>query len=194
MTIASPKKKRLASKISELISRVFGVSGDGSAVIIPSKMGLPSAKVCGVVLADTGCTDIPCNDTTGGPCSGDVGPCPTLAFRNPNQKLEPASVENPPQSVVVKSISQSFKKSILDLKGIIDINFGKALAEGDEFEATKVDFDAGEIDLGSILKIYTVNCSDCAVFCPKGDKEGLIAAIEAAGLSIVVHTLSRFDS
>lgn len=196
-----PKKKRLTFKFLELIESIFGAKKHNSAVIIPSRMGLPSAKICSVVLVDSGCNAQACTTdgitppcTSDAPCPSNVGPCPTLAFRDPNQKIEPAALGDPISSVVVKNITQNFKASLLEMSGIADINFGKALVNGDEFEATKVDFFESKTDIATILKAYVSACDDCAVYCDEKEKKHFEQNVKNSGLSIPVIVFSAFHN
>ena len=194
-----PKEARKRRMIfSELLGSIFVSKKHKSAVIIPSKMGLPSAKICSVVLADSGCNTQGCITdginpcTTDAPCPSNVGPCPAVAFRNPYEKIKPASLGDSTSSVIVKNISQNFKSSLLEMNGIADINFGKALVEGDEFDATKVDFFEDKTDVATILKAYISVCDDCAVYCVKKEKKFLEQDIKSAGFSIPVVVFSEF--
>lgn len=197
-----PKEARKGRMIfSELLGSIFGLKKHKSAVIIPSKMGLPSVKICSVVLVDSGCNSQGCTTygitppcTTNAPCPSNVGPCPTLAFRNPNQKIQPAALSDPTSSVIVKNISQNFKALLIEMNGIADINFGKALVDGGEFDATKVDFLEDKTDVATILKAYISVCDDCAVYCSEKEKKSLEQNIKSAGFSIPVVVFSGFHS
>lgn len=197
-----PKEARKGRMIfSELLGSIFGSKKHKSAVIIPSKMGLPSAKICSVVLVDSGCNAQGCATdgitppcTTDVPCPSNVGPCPTLAFRNPNEKIQPAALSDPTSSVIVKNISQNFKVLLLEMNGIADINFGKASVDRSEFDSTKVDFLEGKTDIATILKAYISVCDDCAVYCVEKEKKSFEQKIKSAGLSIPVVVFSGFHS
>jgi hypothetical protein len=141
----------------KILERIFRKKK--SCVIIPSKMGLPSMKICGVVLVDMGlpppCTFDTCVADGGG--TGQAFLDPQKQKDNSNQKVS---------SIIFKSALQNLKNSLVNFDGVINVSFGNVVFEGGESEATKIEFDLNKIDLRTLIQVYSTCDADHAVFCP----------------------------
>jgi hypothetical protein len=203
MAIKEPRN--YVSKAYDLIHRIFpNRRNRKSNVLIPSRMGIPSMRVCLAALADNPvCTgqsiafspkiETEVNDSwTQAEVS--IGGDPKKSEIDPQLKAQTRS-EAVGDSVVFKSASQEFKNSILNLDGILSIKFGKALTNGsgvmpDEFDATKVDFDPSKIEISELMKNYAKTCFDLSVFCSESDMERI--SIIAKNFGITVLRLLHF--
>ena len=184
---------KMIEKLPKILGKIYRMfkKDNKSSVIIPSKMGLPTMKVCAVVLVDAG---------PGCPTQG-------LAFKSPNQKthsegdntestLKADSNENLEysKSIVLRSASQDLKNSLLSIFGISEITFGKVVFEGGESEATKVVFDPQKTDFVVVLGVYASSCGgDCAVFYEEPQKEEVLSAISGLASSMPIFKLVHFS-
>lgn len=187
------------------IQRIFKRKNK-SPVLIPSKMGLPSMRICSVVLADTGTGDCPAQYTAAVPPVKKEEPKEEAKLKiNGMEKKSDSNIfstfsqdkintKGESESIILKGISQDFKKSALSLNGSPIITFGKVFSSAGEFSATKVDFDPLKTEIIDILKIYSLSEKDGVVFCSVGQQDSLRFIIKELGLGLSVSVFNSFHS
>jgi hypothetical protein len=170
---------KVIDKISSL--RIFGFrifvnpkkNKNKGRVLIKSKFGLPTFRVCGVVLVDTG--------TTGGTNAGvsTSNAANSLANTNASNATMPAQAGGFAQSGVqaTQTYSQAFRRSdevtdiylkenedakdlISSLNGIVSIRSGVA---NDRHEVICVTYN-NFLDLNMLMKIYSFTSGDKKIF------------------------------
>lgn len=178
--------KMRISKLYDVIHSVFMRKSRREAVLIPSKMGLPSVRACAVVLADAG---------TGCPTQG-IAAVPPISVNDPgvstSTKGEYDNTLFRSESIIFKSIAQELKSHVLNMDGLIDINFGKAILDRDELEATKVKFDPDKLSFRELIKAYALRCSDCAVLCHEERIDQMNSEVAESGVKMPVIQISYF--
>ena len=162
--------------LNKMKSLIYKNKNKEDLVLIKSKFGLPSMRVCGAVLVDGGeggpCTQLLCSNDGSCPCDGtynencptnnpfcpvgDSSQCPTLAvgvaFIDPNLLKEQNSEEN--INIFFAGNSIDFKEATIILNGVDNVIFGKANLNGFDIECTCVQFNLNLVSPVTLVKIY----------------------------------------
>jgi hypothetical protein len=164
--IKSDYKENKKMKVIEKIRHLIRKPKKGK-ILIKSKFGLPTVRVCGVVLVDNSSTGADLGgDPSGNPgaglnaetslggdlaLSGDEQTTQTLpAFREGNEKIEDIYLKN----------NDDAKDLILNLNGVITIGFGTA---NEQYEVIRVSYNSF-LDLNVLIKIYSFTSDNKIVF------------------------------
>jgi hypothetical protein len=201
------------SKLKNLIPKL---GNKKDVVIIKSKFGIPTVRVCSVVLVDSGtnpCTLFSCSNDGSCPCFGtydqgcpinnpfcpvgDNTQCPTfgvaVAFRD--DLLE--SQKNNNSKIFFAGNSLDFKNSIISLNGIKTIVFGKVYMDLGEAECTCVEFDQNIIGPIPLIKIYQFvpGIVDKKIFCDSRDQIKVYQELlNSSDISMPVLQFNYFES
>ena len=166
-------------------------------VLVKSKFGLPAVKVCGVVLVDAG----PCTCQYQGQAA-----LPDLKKKKPGLSSEvspPAApdLKNAADSqesldyIIFKCSKQDLKKSLSEL-GINSFIFGKVVSDGAEHESLKILFSPENIDLLSVLNLYSLSSEDDKIIFYRDDLQKVIIEdlLYLLGVNIRISQTSSFNS
>lgn len=161
--------------LNKMKSLIYKKKNKQDLVLIKSKFGLPSMRVCGVVLVDSGsnpCTGLACSNDGSCPCDGtynegcptdnpfcpvgDSSQCPTLAvgvaFIDPDLLKEQNSEEK--VSIFFAGNSVDFKEAVIILNGVDNVIFGQANLNGLNIKCTCVQFNLSLVSAVTLTKIY----------------------------------------
>ena len=187
----------LLDKIKGLITK----AKKNNSVLIKSKFGIPSVRVCGVVLVDNGSNFCPISDASQ-PCLASDGPgqpC-TLAV---NIGFRPSDLPEKSQ-IKKKSITKiffggnnlDFKSSIIEIAGVEKTIFGKVLlVDQKEMECTYVEFDSNTINPLLLIKTYNfVVSEEKRIFCELQDQDQIKYYEDLLASADISIPISQFQS
>jgi|688.fasta_scaffold141580_3 hypothetical protein len=180
-------------------------------VLVKSKIGIPTVRVCGVVLVDSGT-----NPCTGQQCSND-GSCPCNAWYSPTCPIQnpcltlgcanyggvaityldsPKPSEENQENIYFGGNSLEFKDSIVSLDGIHNVIFGKAVLSDDSAtDCMCVKYNPNLVSSLVLIKIYNfIPAEEKKIICDSEriiDIEELLSSNE---IKIPVFGLKQFGT
>lgn len=121
-------------------------------VLIKSKFGLPTFKICGVVLADAG----PCPSQCLALSIAITKNVPVVDVYDDQVSDIASNVETDESfsDILFKMDDQHIKLAFIDHSGVVAIIFGKGKAEELEVEYIQIQYDVNQTNLESLITIY----------------------------------------
>lgn len=151
-------------------------------VIVKSKFGLPTFRVCGVQLVDAG---------PGCPFQGQaiVKNIPEEEIQNNNETKSflNSNLNESLSDVVFQIENQNIKLLFIDHFGVIDITFGQGETTGGAVEYLQIQYDPKQTSLESLILIYNNQSNQSKkrlLYRNKNQKIAYITALRSVGVQI----------
>lgn len=163
-------------KLIDKINKFIGIKNKGKVLIkanenplvIKTKLGLPSMKICGGLLSQVGGID------------GTLDFVPGTAFHE-SRKIDKATLEKNRLSSKFNEIEEIYFKSnedskelIASINGVVAIDFGVV---NKQYKAFRVVYDSLVLDLNVLFKIYSFTSGEKAVFVKDDNQKNKISEV-----------------
>jgi hypothetical protein len=147
-------------------------------VLIKSKFGLPTVRICGTVLTDSGQT----NQGGPGALGGGMGQS-AAAFAG--SAFAPKGVIGDKIEDIYLGYNEEAKGLIINLNGIVTISLGTA---NEQYESIRVSYNAF-LDLNALIKIYSFTSGNKIIFAQdhkqKKEYSNILKSINVSSVSVL---------